>query len=88
MSRLTYRSTVYRGAYATLFAGTYLLLAAYWLSGDESGSDSVAGIWKLLLGLVVAAVLGALSGPGLHRRLRGGRAAHSSRHRSSKRPHS
>ena len=71
MSRLTYRSRVYRGAYAILFVGAYLLVAAYLLSGDESGSYSSTGVWKLLIGLMVACIIGAIVGPTLHRRLRG-----------------
>ena len=67
MSKLIYRSGVYRGIYAVCFAGAYLLLAAYMLSGDDTGSDSSAGVWKLLTGLVIFAVAGAATGPGLHR---------------------
>ncbi len=69
MSQLTYRSSVYRGAYAAIFAGVYLLLTAYLLSGDDSGSETSAGVWRLVAGLLLACVLGALAGPGLHGKL-------------------
>ena len=71
MSQLTYRSAVYRGAYATIFVGLYLLLAAYLLSGDGSGSEDNAGVWLMLLGMAVAFATGALAGPRLHRQLFG-----------------
>lgn len=82
MSRLHYRTTVYRGAYAALFVGGYLLLAAYILSGDDSGSESSAGIWRLVLGLAVAALTGAVAGPRLHRRL----FKYPARHRATAKP--
>ena len=69
MSRLSYRSLIYRGTYAAAFACAYLLFAAYLLSGDDSGSETNAGVWRLIAGLVVATAFGALTGPALHRRL-------------------
>lgn len=69
MSYLPYRTAVYRGAYAAVFVGGYLLLAAYMLSGDDSGSESNVGIWVMLTGLCLAALAGALVGPRLHRGL-------------------
>lgn len=69
MSHLPYRTAIYRGAYAAIFVGGYLLLVAYMLSGDDSGSESNRGIWAMLAGLCLAALSGALVGPRLHRRL-------------------
>lgn len=69
MSHLPYRTAIYRGAYAGVFAGSYLLLAAYLLSGDDSGSENNVGIVVILVGLCVVAVIGALVGPRLHRNL-------------------
>jgi hypothetical protein len=86
MRPLTYRTTVYRGAYAAVFVGAYLLLAAYWLSGDDSGSDSSAGVWRLLLGMALACVAGALVGPALHKRLFKRPAPHRSIHKRHEKP--
>ncbi len=69
MSQMTYRTSVYRGAYAALFVGMYLLLAAYLLSGDDSGSDSSSGVWRLLIGMLLAAAVGTGFGPALHRKI-------------------
>ena len=69
MSHLPYRTAIYRGAYAALFVGAYLLLAAYALSGDDSGSENNTGIVIMLIGVCVVAVLGAMFGPRLHRTL-------------------
>ena len=71
MSQLTYRSAVYRGAYATMFVGLYLLLAAYLLSGSGGGSEDNEGVWTMLLGMIVVGISGALAGPRLHRQLFG-----------------
>jgi hypothetical protein len=81
MSRLTYRSLIYRGVYAVIFASTYLLFAAYLLSGDDSGSESNTGIWRLLVGLVLVGLIGVLAGPALHRRV-------FKQRKSYRRPHS
>ena len=85
MSRVTYRSAVYRGAYAVVFVGAYLFLAAYLLSGDDSGSDSSAGVWRLLVGLLLVGLIGALTGPALHRYLFKSRAAYQKLSKSRKR---
>ncbi len=87
MRPLTYRTSIYRGAYAAGFAGAYLLLAAYWLSGDDSGSDNSAGVWRLLLGMALACVAGALAGPTLHRRLFKRSEPHRSIHKPHEKPH-
>ncbi len=87
MRSSTYHSSIYRGAYAAIFAGTYMLLAAYRLSGDDSGSDSNAGVWRLLLGLALVCVTGAAVGPALHRRLFKRAAPQRSLHKSRTKPH-
>ncbi len=69
MGQLTYRSTIYRGAYGVIFVAAYLLITAYLLSGDDSGSESSAGVWRLVLGMVLVCAVGAAAGPTLHRRL-------------------
>ncbi len=84
MSRLTYRSAIYRGAYAAVFTCAYLLLAAWLLSGDDSGSESNAGVWRLLIGLLLACLAGAASGPALHRRLFARRVNHLPGQRSNR----
>lgn len=79
MGQLTYRTAVYRGAYAAVFVAVYLLLAASLLSGDNSGSESSAGVWRLLLGLALAGLAGVIAGPTVHRRL-------FNRHRAAQHP--
>lgn len=87
MSQLTYRTAVYRGAYAAIFVAAYLLLAASLLSGDDSGSESSAGVWRLLLGMALAAMAGAIGGPALHRRLFKYGARHRPVHKHGKHSH-
>lgn len=79
MGQLTYRTSVYRGAYAAVFVAAYLLLAASLLSGDDSGSETSAGVWRLLLGMALAGLAGAVAGPAVHRRL-------FNKHRTPQRP--
>ena len=81
MGKLTYRSTVYRGTYALAFVGAYLLLVAYVMSGDDSGSSTNAGVWAVLLGMLLCAVAGAVAGPSLHRRIFKHGVGRQSRHR-------
>lgn len=91
MGQLTYRTAVYRGAYAAIFVAAYLLLAASLLSGDDSGSESSAGVWRLLLGLALAGLAGVIAGPTVHRRLFKHRATHRPVQKSGKHsqhPHS
>jgi hypothetical protein len=69
MTQLHYRTPVYRGIYAVVFTGCYLFFVAYLLSGDDSGSDNNTGVYRLIIGAVIACGVGALAGPALHRRL-------------------
>ncbi|MDD5334850.1 MAG: hypothetical protein PHS32_14040 [Rhodoferax sp.] len=87
MSQLTYRTAVYRGAYATVFVAAYLLLAAFLLSGGDSVSESSTGVWGLMLGMALAGTAGAIAGPALHRRLFKSRAARRAAHKPGKHSH-
>jgi hypothetical protein len=63
-----YRTTFYRYMWALVFIFIYLLLMAYGLNNDSGSSDN-SGIYKLIIGAVISASLGAFFAPRLNERL-------------------
>ena len=63
-----YRTTFYRYMWALVFIFIYLLLMAYGLNNDSGSSDN-SGIYKLIIGAVIFAFLGAFFAPRLNERL-------------------
>jgi hypothetical protein len=64
-----YRTSFYRYLWALVFIFIYFLLVVYRLNGDDSGSSDNSGIYKLLVGAVIFAFLGAFFAPRLNERL-------------------
>ena len=65
-NKRAYRTVYYRYFWAIAFVLGYLLLMAYWLGGDDSGSSDNQGIYKLLIGAVLVGGMGAFFAPRLN----------------------